>query len=61
MKKIFMLLMTFLLVISCGGEKKSGAGGDTKEVTLRFSWWGGDARHKATLDVIKLYEKKIPE
>ena len=56
MKKIFMLLMTFLLMISCGGDKKSGgdAGGDGKEVTLRFSWWGGDERHEKTLQVIKL-------
>lgn len=26
-------------------------------VTLRFSWWGGDARHKATLEAIDLYMK----
>jgi oligogalacturonide transport system substrate-binding protein len=24
-------------------------------VTLRFSWWGGDTRHQATLDAIKAY------
>ena len=62
MKKIFMLLMTFLLMISCGGDKKSGgdAGGDGKEVTLRFSWWGGDERHEKTLQVIKLFEEKNP-
>ena len=62
MKKIFMLLMTFLLMISCGGDKKSGgdAGGDGNEVTLRFSWWGGDERHEKTLQVIKLFEEKNP-
>jgi len=27
-------------------------------VTLRFSWWGGDARHKATLEAIDLYMQK---
>ncbi|TXK74162.1 extracellular solute-binding protein [Paenibacillus sp. N3.4] len=31
-----------------------------KQVTLRFSWWGGDARHKGTLDAINLYMKKNP-
>lgn len=31
-----------------------------KPVTLRFSWWGGDTRHKATLDAIKFYEQKNP-
>jgi len=35
---------------------------DTKKenVTLRFMWWGGDARHKATLDAINLYMQKNP-
>ncbi|MCR4587944.1 MAG: extracellular solute-binding protein [Lachnospiraceae bacterium] len=29
-------------------------------VTLRFSWWGGDARHEATLAVIDAYQKLHP-
>ena len=29
-------------------------------VTLRFSWWGGDSRHEATLNAIDLYQKKHP-
>lgn len=29
-------------------------------MTLRFSWWGGDEHHKATLAVIDLYMKKHP-
>lgn len=28
--------------------------------TLRFSWWGSDGRHKATLAAIDLYQKKNP-
>jgi oligogalacturonide transport system substrate-binding protein len=31
-----------------------------REVSLRFSWWGGDTRHKATLDAIDAYCKKFP-
>jgi len=31
-----------------------------KKTTLRFSWWGGTVRHKATLDAIALYSKKNP-
>jgi oligogalacturonide transport system substrate-binding protein len=31
-----------------------------ENVTLRFSWWGGDSRHKPTLDAIKLFEKQNP-
>lgn len=31
-----------------------------KRVTMRFAWWGGDARHKATLDAIATYKQKNP-
>ena len=31
-----------------------------KPVTMRFTWWGGDARHKATLDAINAYKGKNP-
>jgi oligogalacturonide transport system substrate-binding protein len=31
-----------------------------KPVTLRFSWWGSDARHKATLAAIEAYTKLNP-
>lgn len=31
-----------------------------KEVVLRMSWWGSEARHKATLDAIQLYMGKNP-
>ncbi|WP_248929556.1 ABC transporter substrate-binding protein [Paenibacillus hamazuiensis] len=31
-----------------------------ENVTLRFSWWGNEVRHKATIDVINLYMKKNP-
>jgi oligogalacturonide transport system substrate-binding protein len=30
------------------------------DTELRFSWWGGDARHKPTLDAIKLFEAANP-
>lgn len=32
----------------------------TEKVTLRFSWWGSNARHQATLDAINLYQKRHP-
>lgn len=42
-------------------DSKDNAATDEKEpVTLRFSWWGGDARHEATLAVIDLFEKQYP-
>ena len=31
-----------------------------KQATLRFGWWGGDDRHKGTLDTINLYMSKNP-
>jgi len=34
------------------------ASGD--KVTLRFSWWGSDSRHKALLAAIEAYKKKAP-
>ena len=36
------------------------AGSSTKQVTLRFAWWGSDARHKATLAAIEAYTKLNP-
>lgn len=31
-----------------------------QNVTLRFSWWGSDSRHEATLAAIALYESRHP-
>lgn len=31
------------------------------ETNLRFSWWGGDERHEATLKVIEMYEQLHPD
>lgn len=31
-----------------------------ESTTLRFSWWGGDSRHKPTLTAIKLFESQNP-
>ena len=32
-------------------------GADKEEITLRFSWWGGDERHEATIEAIEKYEE----
>lgn len=34
--------------------------GEESQKTLRFCWWGSDARHEATLAVGDLYEKQNP-
>lgn len=31
-----------------------------KDVTLRFSWWGGDTRHEATIQAIETYMEQNP-
>lgn len=44
-----------------GQEGKSGqAENGQEQVTLRFSWWGGDSRHEATLACIEAFEAANP-
>ncbi|MFC0214021.1 extracellular solute-binding protein [Paenibacillus chartarius] len=66
------VLASMLFTSACGGGSAggdgqaagAGAGGAAstadKPVTLRFAWWGTDARHKATLAAIDLYMKQHP-
>ncbi|GHT68480.1 sugar ABC transporter substrate-binding protein [Spirochaetia bacterium] len=62
-KRIFaavsMILMIGALAFAGGGGDKAGAGG-AKPVTLRFSWWGADVRHQATLQAIDRYMELHP-
>jgi oligogalacturonide transport system substrate-binding protein len=51
-------LLCFAALISAAAVFGSGKSDDS--VTLRFSWWGGDSRHQATLQVIELYQRKNP-
>lgn len=67
MKKLVSVLAVAGMIISllsgCGAGKDSSTGGGKsadEEVTLRFSWWGGDERHEATLAVIEAFEKENP-
>jgi multiple sugar transport system substrate-binding protein len=41
-----------------GGDANSDISGD--KVTLRFTWWGSDARHQRTQQVIDLFQKAHP-
>lgn len=59
--KIFWLIMLILiLTVSCGEKNKASGTDGSKEIVLRFLWWGSESRHKATLDAIKLFEEKNP-
>ncbi len=65
MNKSFRWLGTFCLIALLamtisGYGRRDALRAEAKPITLRFSWWGGDARHKATLAAIAAYEKKNP-
>lgn len=56
MKKALAFLLALALL---GGLAMPSAMGD-EQVVLRYSWWGGDARHEATLTAIARYEELNP-
>lgn len=76
MTKIFSIFLATTLAVAsfagCGSETTSDTGNQNsgssaqsgssegEPVTLRFSWWGGDARHEATIEAAQLYMEKNP-
>ena len=46
-----------LALTGCGGSSPAASDGP---VTLRFSWWGSDVRHKMTQKLIDAFEAKNP-
>jgi len=57
MKKTFLFVLT--LTMAAGMAFAVGAS-QSGQTTLRFSWWGTDARHEATLNVIAAFERANP-
>jgi multiple sugar transport system substrate-binding protein len=47
-----------ITMTGCGGVSQQSASDGT--VTLRFSWWGSDVRHKMTQKLIDAFEAKNP-
>jgi multiple sugar transport system substrate-binding protein len=45
---------------ACGGDSGAGQELSDEPVTLRFTWWGSDARHQRTQQVIALFQKEHP-
>lgn len=43
---------------ACSAEASDSEGAE--EVTLRFAWWGADARHQATEEIIAAFEEEHP-
>lgn len=62
MKKLLftsaLLLGTGGMLTACGSSNGQEKNGQTE---IRFSWWGGDTRHEATLNAIKIFEKENPD
>lgn len=59
------LTMLMSVFAGCGANKAATAStpqssSKPKEVSMRFSWWGGDTRHKATIQAIDTYTKNNP-
>lgn len=61
------LLLTSLLGGCSSGKNENAAGANggnagspEQKVTLRFSWWGGEDRHAATLAAIEAYKQVEP-
>lgn len=59
---IAVLAGSLLAGCASGGNKdeSQAADGGKQDVTLRFSWWGSEGRHKAMLEAIDLYMKENP-
>jgi multiple sugar transport system substrate-binding protein len=73
MKKALTLIVSLSLLLTavgCAGQSSPSGGAapstsepaasGSKPVTLRIAWWGGQARHDATLKVLQLYQQKNP-
>ena len=70
LKKALALTLASVMALSltaCGsgsgsGSSDNGGSGDSGDgnVTLKFSWWGGDARHEATEAAIAAFMQKYP-
>ena len=45
---------------SGSGSTGNNSGGAQEQIELRMPWWGGQARHDRTLQVIELYESRNP-
>ena len=49
-----------LILAGCGGDGGGSQELSDKPVTLRFTWWGSDARHTQTRKAIDLFHKEHP-
>jgi multiple sugar transport system substrate-binding protein len=58
--RVALAVTAALLLGACGSGGTAGKDLSKDPVTLRFTWWGADERHKRTQQVIDLFQKKYP-
>ncbi|MGP4099570.1 ABC transporter substrate-binding protein [Nonomuraea sp. KM90] len=62
MRRIALAAAAALMLSACGsGGGSAGQELSKDPVTIRFTWWGADERHKRTQQVIDLFQKKHPD
>ncbi len=59
---IFSLLVMSYLLVGCGKEEQTiiSETSEQENVTVAYSWWGNDDRHKYTMEAIDLFEEANP-
>jgi oligogalacturonide transport system substrate-binding protein len=60
-KVIAMLMCCFISLGLCSCQSVDNKKKEESNVTIRFSWWGGEARHDKTMEIIKKFEDKYPD
>ncbi|MER6004762.1 extracellular solute-binding protein [Nonomuraea angiospora] len=60
MRRIALAMASVLMLSACGSGGSADQELSKDPVTLRFTWWGADERHKRTQQVIDLFQKKYP-
>ncbi|WP_108994631.1 ABC transporter substrate-binding protein [Paenibacillus agaridevorans] len=59
-----LVAMLATALTACGSDESGGKAPEGKtdgeKVTLRFSWWGSEVRHKALLEAIDIYTEANP-
>ena len=54
------ILAIVLALVLCLSAIPMAVAEEHEPVTIRFSWWGGDSRHAATLEVINQFQELYP-
>lgn len=59
-RRVGILILAVVMLVSVFSFPIFAAKKGEKKVTLRMSWWGGDARHKAILEAVEGFMKENP-